>query len=45
MSFKEQPYIRVLGFNRNGEFLLSEIAKQNPKLPIITSVKSLLKKS
>jgi len=39
LSMKEQPYIRVLGFNKNGEFLLSEIANQNPKLPIITSVK------
>lgn len=39
MSMKEQPYIRVLGFNKEGEFLLSEIASQNPKLPIITSVK------
>lgn len=45
MSFKEQPYIRVLGFNRNGEFLLSEIAKQNPKLPIITSVKKFIEKN
>lgn len=39
MSIKEQPYIRVLGFNKEGSFLLSEIANQNPKLPIITSVK------
>lgn len=39
MSIKEQPYIRVLGFNKEGSFLLSEIASQNPKLPIITSVK------
>lgn len=39
MCMKEQPYIRVLGFNKEGEFLLSEIANQNPKLPIITSVK------
>lgn len=39
ISTKEAPYIRVLGFNKEGEFLLSEIANQNPKLPIITSVK------
>ena len=42
LSMKEQPYIRVLGFNKNGEFLLSEIANQNPKLPIITSVKKFI---
>ena len=33
------PYIRVLGFNENGKYLLSEISKANPKLNIITSVK------
>ena len=33
------PYIRVLGFNKRGKFLISEIAKANPKLKIITSVK------
>lgn len=42
MSMKEIPYIRVLGFNKNGQFLLSEIANQNPKLPIITSVKKFM---
>lgn len=45
ISQKEQPYIRVLGFNKNGEFLLSEIARQNPKLPIITSVKKFTEKN
>lgn len=39
ISKKSKPYIRVLGFNENGQYLLSEIAKANPKLPIITSVK------
>ena len=35
-----QPYIRVLGFNSNGEKLLTKIAtKENFYLPIITSVK------
>ena len=33
------PYARILGFNKNGQHLLSMIAKANPKLPLITSVK------
>ena len=39
VSKRTTPYIRVLGFNENGKYLLSEISKANPKLPIITSVK------
>ncbi len=39
ISKKVNPYIRILGMNQRGEFLLSEIAKANPKLQIITSVK------
>ena len=39
LSKKVQPYVRVLGFNERGKFLLSEIAKANPKLEIVTSVK------
>ena len=39
MSKKVQPYVRVLGLNKRGKFLISEIAKENPKLEIITSVK------
>lgn len=39
MSKRTQPYIRVLGLNKRGKFLISEIAKENPKLEIITSVK------
>lgn len=39
ISKKTIPYVRVLGFNNNGKYLLSEISKANPKLPIITSVK------
>ena len=39
MSKKTQPYIRVLALNKRGKFLISEIAKANPKLKIITSVK------
>ena len=38
-SKRVTPYIRVLGFNNKGKFLISEIAKANPKLEIITSVK------
>lgn len=39
LSKKVQPYVRVLGFNERGKFLLSEITKANPKLEIVTSVK------
>ena len=39
LSKKATPYARVLGMTKRGEFLLSEISKVNPKLPIITSVK------
>ena len=36
------PYVRVLGFNKNGEKLIGEIIKQNPKLLVITSVKKFM---
>ena len=39
LSKKTLPYVRILGFNNNGKKLLSEIAKKNPKLKVITSVK------
>ena len=39
MSKKINPYIRVLGFNKNGKNLLSKIKRVNPNLKIITSVK------
>ena len=39
LSRKAFPYIRVLGFNNKGRYLISEVAKANPKLEIITSVK------
>lgn len=42
MSKKMSPYIRVLGFNEKGKYLISEIAKANPKLNIITSVKKFI---
>ena len=35
----QQPYVRILGFNQKGKFLISQIAKYNPKLPLITYVK------
>lgn len=39
LSKKTIPYLRVLGLNNRGKFLISEIAKANPKLEIVTSVK------
>lgn len=39
MSRKLNPYARVLALNKRGKFLIAEIAKANPKLQIITSVK------
>lgn len=39
LSRKTTPYIRVLGLNNRGKFLISEIAKANPRLEIVTSVK------
>ena len=39
ISKKITPYIRVLGFNEKGKYLLSEITKANPKINIVTSVK------
>ena len=42
LSKKVQPYVRVLGLNNRGKFLISEIAKANPKLEIVTSVKKFI---
>ena len=39
---KPTPYIRVLGMNENGKKVLSAITDANPKLQIVTSVKSFL---
>ena len=39
LSKKVNPYVRVLGLNNKGKFMISEIANANPKLEIITSVK------
>ena len=45
LSKKTIPYVRVLGLNNRGKFLISEIAKANPKLEIITSVKKFTDKT
>ena len=45
LSKKAIPYVRVLGFNNKGKYLISEIAKANPKLEIITSVKKYMNTS
>ena len=42
ISKKVTPYIRVLGFNKNGKELLRTISKRNPNLNIITSVKKFI---
>lgn len=42
LSKKINPYIRILGFNKKGQILLSEIVKKNPKLKIVTSVKKFI---
>ncbi len=42
ISRKTIPYIRVLGFNERGRYIISELARQNPKLEIVTSVKKYL---
>lgn len=38
-SKKIDPYIRVLGCNSRGQTLLSQICRENRKLPVVTSVK------
>ena len=42
MSKNVLPYVRVLGFNENGKFLLSEISAKNPDIALITSVKKFI---
>jgi hypothetical protein len=39
ISKKAMPYIRVLGFNEKGKYIVSEISKSKNKLNLITSVK------
>lgn len=45
ISKKVNPYVRVLGFSKNGKELLSRISKKNPNLKIITSVKKFMDES
>ena len=45
LSKRTMHYIRVLGLNKRGKFLISEIAKANPKLEIVTSVKKFVDKT
>ncbi len=42
LSKNISPYIRILGCNQNGKYLISEIKKHAPNLPIITSVKKFI---
>ena len=42
LSYKTQPYVRVLGMNSNGKQLLSEITKFNKKINLVTSVKDFM---
>lgn len=44
-SKKINPYIRVLGANRKGKELISQMVKENPKLKVITSVKKFMDKN
>lgn len=39
---KVVPYARVLGFNNKGKMLLSGISQNNPKMPVITSLKKFM---
>ena len=43
ISKKYNPYIRILGANKKGRELISQISKANPKLTIVTSVKRFMK--
>ena len=46
LAFKKAvPYARVLGFNKNGKQLISQIAKKNKKVQIVTSVKKYMDES
>ena len=36
------PYVRILGFNEKGKFLVSKISSLNPNLKVITSVKKFI---
>ena len=42
ISRRVTPYIRVLGFNKHGKKIVSAIAKQNPRVHIVISVKKFM---
>ena len=42
LSKNIMPYIRILGFNEKGKFLVSKISSLNPNLKVITSVKKFI---
>ena len=42
MSRKVNPYIRILGFNKHGKKIISAIAKQNPRVHVVISVKKFI---
>ena len=44
-SKRTVPYIRILGFNKHGKRIISAIAKENPRLKIIVSVKKFMEAS
>lgn len=39
MSKRITPYARILGFNQNGKFLISEAVNANPKVEFVASVR------
>lgn len=42
LSKNIMPYVRILGFNEKGKFLVSKISSLNPNLKVITSVKKFI---
>ncbi len=44
-SKRINPYIRVLGFNKNGKHIISEISTKNPKISIVVSVNKFIQNS
>ena len=42
ISKRVNPYVRILGFNEKGKYILSQITKKNPNLKVVTSVKKFI---
>ena len=42
LSKRITPYARILGFNKNGKFLISEAINANPKVEFVASVKKFI---